>query len=74
MNAPRWLILAISALTDFLVVAGSTVLGAMLATGQTTLPTKAVWLLSLMSGLVAAAKEVRAALKLPEVPPTGGKP
>jgi hypothetical protein len=71
MNAPAWLIILISALTDLLIVSGSTLIGAMLATGEATLPTLAVWLVSGLSGLVAAGKEVRSSLKLP---PTGGTP
>ena len=72
MTAPGWLIILISAVTDFVVVAGSTVVGAMLATGQTTMPSKSVWLLSLLSGLIQAGKEVRSSLKLPDVPVKAG--
>jgi hypothetical protein len=68
MNAPAWLIILISALTDLLIVSGSTLIGAMLATGEATLPTLAVWLVSGLSGLVAAGKEVRSSLKLPPAP------
>ncbi len=67
MTAPPWLILVVSAVTDFAIVGGSTVMGAMLATGSTTLPTPAVWLLASVAGLVAAGKEMRSMLKLQPV-------
>lgn len=72
MNAPLWLLLLVSAVTDFTVVAGSTLTGAMLATGQATLPSQGVWLLAIVAGLVAAGKEMRSMLKLPT--PQGEKP
>ena len=64
MNAPVWVLLLISSLTDLVIVAGSTVIGAMLATGNTVAPSKEVWILALVSGLIAAAKEIRSLLHL----------
>ncbi len=67
MTAPAWLLILISSITDFVIVSGSTVLGAMLATGNTGIPPKSVWILAGLSGLIAAAKEVRSLLHLSPV-------
>ncbi len=67
MNVPVWVLLIISTATDFTIVAGSTVTGAMLATGNAGLPPKSVWVLAVIAGLIAAAKEVRSMLHLSPV-------
>ena len=77
MNAPAWIIILVSAGTDFVVVAGTALMTAMLATPPTTpghvaLPSAGYWLLAAIGGIVAAGKEVRASLHLPDVPKAGG--
>jgi hypothetical protein len=63
--APAWLILLISAGTDFIITFSATLTGAMVANGTIALPTPAVWLFAFMLGLAAAGKETRSQLKLP---------
>jgi len=68
MNAPVWVVLAISATTDFLIAGGGTLMGAIVESGSKAMPSGIVILVACLAGLVAAAKEVRMSLKLPEVP------
>ena len=68
MTVPTWVILVISAVTDFLISGGGVLTGAMVANGAVTWPTPAVWLFATIIGLVAAGKEMRAVLKLGPVP------
>ena len=73
MNAPLWVVLAISATTDFLIAGGGTLMGGILE--SKAMPSGIVVLVACLAGLVAAAKEVRMNLKLPEVPKSEvGKP
>ena len=75
MNAPLWVVLAISATTDFLIAGGGTLMGAIVESGSKAMPSGIVILVACLAGLVAAAKEVRMNLKLPEVPKSEvGKP
>ncbi|TMD08277.1 MAG: hypothetical protein E6J01_03835 [Chloroflexi bacterium] len=73
MSASPWIIMAISAFTDFLIAGGGTLMGGILE--SKAMPSGLVILVACLAGLVAAAKEVRMNLKLPEVPkPEVGKP
>ncbi len=59
----EWAILMVSALTDFVISAGTGLTAAMLATGEAHIPNEAVLLLSMVGGLVAAARTIQQALK-----------
>lgn len=58
-----WVILLISAFTDFIIVAVPTVISAMVSTGTVSMPSKATVLLACLFGLVALARTVQGALK-----------
>jgi hypothetical protein len=58
-----WIILIISALTDLIINAGTSIMAAMMATGNASLPTKAVWILAAVGGLVQMARTIQQALK-----------
>lgn len=58
-----WTILIISALTDFLITVGTSLSTAMVATGSAAMPNKAVVMLSLIGGIVAAARTIQQTLK-----------
>lgn len=58
-----WIILIISAFTDFVITTGTSVGTAMVATGNAQLPTHAVTLLAVLGGLVSAARTIQQALK-----------
>ena len=68
MNAPTWLVLALSAGTDFLIAGGGTLMGAIVESGQKTMPSAVVILVAVLAGLIAGAKELRSQLRLPDVP------
>ena len=59
----EWAILIISALTDLIISTGTALSAAMVATGEARLPNDAVIILSLVGGLVAAARTIQQALK-----------
>lgn len=59
----EWLILIVSALTDALISMGTSLTTAMVTQGSVSMPGKAVLLLSLIGGVVAAARTVQQALK-----------
>ena len=59
-----WVILLISALTDFLINAGTSLMAAMMATGSATMPGKAVVLVIMIGCIVQAARTVQQALKI----------
>lgn len=59
-----WLVLLISAFTDGIIAGGTGLTSAMVATGSVTLPSPAVWLLSCVAGLLAAARTIQQALKV----------
>lgn len=65
-----WAILLISALTDFVIAGGTGLTAAMVATKEVQMPSSAVWLLSGIGGLIAAARTVQQALKAAESPQT----
>lgn len=58
-----WIVLLISALTDFVINAGTSVMAAMVATGAASVPSKAVLLLSVLGGLVSMSRTIQQALK-----------
>lgn len=54
--------LLIGAVTDFVLTATATLTGAMVTQGTVAMPTQAVWLMAVLFGLGAAAKQVRGML------------
>ena len=58
-----WAILLISAFTDFIINAGTSITAAMVATGSAALPDKAVIILAAIGGVVAASRTIQQALK-----------
>ena len=61
--ATAWTVLTISAITDFVISWGGAIMAAMVATGSAEMPSRAVMLLAVITGLVAAARTVQQALK-----------
>jgi hypothetical protein len=55
--------IALQALLDFLIVAGTTLGGAMLQSGQPVMPTPAVQILAVIIGAVAAARRIQSMLE-----------
>jgi len=55
--------LIIGFLNDFLIVAGSIITGAMVATKEVTIPNTAVLLLALLSGVVQAARRAQSKIE-----------
>jgi len=63
-----WAVLLISALTDFLINSGTSLMAAMMATGSAAMPSSAVILVVLIGGVVQAARTIQQALKVtPEI-------
>lgn len=58
-----WVVLLISALTDFIINAGTALGSAMVATGSAAFPSQAVVLLAFLGGLVAASRTIQQALR-----------
>jgi hypothetical protein len=58
-----WLVLLISAFTDFVITAGSGLTAAMVAKGEPAMPSEAVWLITAVAGIVSAARTIQQALK-----------
>ena len=58
-----WLILLISAFTDFVITAGTALTTAMVAQGTAQMPSAAILLLAVIGGLVSGARTVQQALK-----------
>jgi len=58
-----WLVLVISAMTDFVITAATALTSAMVAMGNAEMPSRAVILLALLGGLVAFSRTVQQALK-----------
>lgn len=59
-----WLILIISAFTDFVITAATALASAMVATGSAEFPNSAVVLLAVLGGLVSGARTIQQALKV----------
>lgn len=62
-----WFTLIISFVTDFVIAAGSCLTAAMVAGGSTNVPSTAVLIYSLISGLVIGARRVQALLSTPPI-------
>lgn len=58
-----WSVLLVSALTDFLILTGTSLSAAMVATGTAAMPNKAVVMLSLIGGVMAFSRTIQQALK-----------
>jgi hypothetical protein len=58
-----WLILSISAFTDFVITAATALTTAMVATGSAQLPNSAIVILAVLGGLVSGARTIQQALK-----------
>lgn len=54
---------------DFVITAGGIVSGAMLEQGTAMLPTRAVWVLALVTGFIAASRRAQAALQPSAIAP-----
>lgn len=63
ISKAAWIILLISAGTDLLINTGSALGAAMVATGNASVPSKAVIILAIITGVVAAARTIQQALK-----------
>jgi hypothetical protein len=63
MNSARFILL-ITALTDFIINAGTALGTAMVAQGNAQIPSAAVIILAVIGGTVAAARTVQQALKV----------
>ncbi len=60
----EWLILIVSAMTDAIINAGTSLTAAMLATGSATLPSHAVLILSIVGGCVSAARTIQQGIRV----------
>lgn len=58
-----WIILIISAFTDFIINAGTSLMAAMVATGSASIPSRAVLLLAILGGVVSMSRTIQQALK-----------
>lgn len=58
-----WVILIVSALTDFIITAGTSLGTAMVATGSAEFPSHAVMLVAIVGGAVSGARTIQQALK-----------
>ncbi len=58
-----WLVLIISAFTDFIITTGTAITSAMVGTMSAQLPNKGVMLLAITGGVVSAARTIQQALK-----------
>jgi len=58
-----WIVLLISALTDFVINTGTALSAAMMATGTAAIPNQDVILLAIVGGCIQAARTIQQALK-----------
>jgi len=58
-----WLVLIVSAVTDFIINAGTALTAAMLASGVAQIPNRAVILVVVIGGVVSMARTIQQALK-----------
>lgn len=65
MNDKPWVTLIVSSLSDFVISAGGCLTTAMVATGSAAMPTPAVLIFSVVTGLVAAARGFRSLISTP---------
>ncbi len=61
-----WVILFVSAATDFIIAAGTALTAAMVAKGDAMLPSYPVLILSIVGGLIAFARTVQQSLRKEE--------
>lgn len=67
---PLWVTILISCISDFVISAGGALTAAMVATGGATImPSKAVALVAIITGAIAAARRVQALMAVPPAPP-----
>lgn len=59
----EWTILLVSAGTDFVITSATAITAAMVAKGDTMLPTMPVLVLAVLGGVVAFARTIQQALK-----------
>ena len=74
MTQQSWITLIVSALTDCIISAGGALTTAMVATGSTAMPTKAVALFAVITGLMAAARGIQKAISPSLLSPQEEKP
>lgn len=67
MTTPTWVTLIVSFITDFIISAGGALSTAMVATGSTSMPTKATTAFAIVTGLIAASRRIQALLQVPPV-------
>lgn len=60
----QWVILIISALTDFVIVGGTALGAVMMNSGEAQLPNEAAIIVCIIGGTVAAARTIQQALKV----------
>jgi hypothetical protein len=58
-----WVVLLVTAATDFLIVGGTSLMTAMMATGTAELPARSVLIVSAIGGVVAMARTIQSALR-----------
>lgn len=58
-----WTVLIISAFTDFIITAGTALMTAMVSMGTTEMPSSPVILITVVGGVVQAARTIQQALK-----------
>lgn len=63
MTTQTWITLSISFLTDFIISAGGAITTAMVASDNTAVPSVAVCIFAIVTGLVAASRRVQALLQ-----------
>lgn len=75
MLLPVWVTLLISFLTDFILAGGSALGAGAVGASTFALPSKGVWIMALVAGLMAGARRLQA-LVAPSItaPPQGVKP
>lgn len=62
----QWIIIVVSAFTDFIIAAGTALTAAMVAKGDAMLPSYPVLILSVIGGLIAFARTVQQVLRKDE--------
>ncbi len=69
-----WLTLIISAVSDFVIVAGGALMTAMVAAGSQQMPSTTAFLFAWVTGVVAAARRVEALMRTPPIKSEPEKP
>lgn len=63
-----WIVLLINGFTDFVINTGSSLMAAMVATGNAVMPARAVVVLAVIGGLVQMSRTIQQALKSDQTP------